>query len=108
MKRIHLTGTIASRADTAAGPARVLRDTSQLHCIEQDDVLIVEVPIPDLVPILYKVCAVVSEKGGKTAHLAKVCREMGVPCLVSVSGCMDINTGQLVIVDTDKGCLDAI
>jgi len=105
---ISLTGTVASIADRVSGHAYVLHDISRLSDIKNGEVLIVEVPSPDLVPVLNKVCAIVSAKGGRTAHLAKVCRERNIPCLVSVHGCMDIETGWVVTVDTDKGCIDIL
>jgi len=98
-----LTGVVASKASTVDGPARVIRKESQLAEIERGDVLVIPVASPDFTPALRIISAVISEKGGKTAHLANVCREDGIPCIVSVQGAMKIKTGQRLIVDTYSG-----
>ena len=61
-------------------------------------------PSPDWVPGLDRVAAVVADRGGVTTHLASVCRELGIPCVVGTrTATAAIRTGDHVIVDGDNG-----
>ena len=37
---------------------------------------------PDWEPVMRRVAAIVTDKGGRTAHAAIVSREFGLPCIV--------------------------
>lgn len=65
-----------------AGRVRVVREPSQLAAIEQGDVLVAEMTDPDWEPAMKRVAAIITDKGGRTAHAAIVSRELGLPCIV--------------------------
>ena len=44
--------------------------------------LVAEMTDPDWEPVMRRVAAIVTDKGGRTAHAAIVSREFGLPCIV--------------------------
>jgi pyruvate, water dikinase len=65
-----------------AGPVRVVRSPSELETVQPGDVLVAEMTDPDWEPVMRRVSAIVTDKGGRTAHAAIVSREFGLPCIV--------------------------
>jgi phosphotransferase system enzyme I (PtsI) len=53
------------------------------------------------------VLALVTEKGGVTSHTAILARSLGLPCVVSCSGVMEIGDGAVVAVDAEAGTVEA-
>ena len=52
------------------------------------------------------VLALVTEKGGATSHTAIIARQLGIPCVVGVHGCLDLAPGVAVLVDGAAGSVD--
>ena len=98
-----LQGITASGSGVISGYARVINDDSQLSEVKEGEILVIPTASPDYGPVLHKVRAVVSERGGRTAHLAIICREFNIPSVLGVQGAMTIQTGQWLTVDTTKG-----
>jgi pyruvate,water dikinase len=65
-----------------AGRVRVVRDVEALAKVAAGDVLVAEMTDPDWEPVMKRVSALVTDKGGRTAHAAIVSRELGLPCIV--------------------------
>jgi pyruvate,water dikinase len=65
-----------------SGPARVVRSSADLASVRPGDVLVAEITDPDWEPVMRRVAAIVTDKGGRTAHAAIVSRELGLPCIV--------------------------
>jgi pyruvate,water dikinase len=74
-----------------AGRVRVVRDVHALETVQQGEVLVAEITDPDWEPVMRRVAAIVTDKGGRTAHAAIVSREFGLPCIVGT----DHATGRL-------------
>jgi len=54
-----------------------------------------------------KVVAIATEKGGRTSHAAILARSLCIPCVTGVPGLVEgVRSGQLVIVDGDRGVVD--
>lgn len=88
----------------AVGPVRVVRDAADLSTVQQGEVLVAELTDPDWEPIMRRVVAIVTDKGGRTAHAAIVSRELGLPCIVGAgSGTTTLQTGQIVTVSCAEG-----
>jgi len=88
----------------AVGPVRVVRDAADLSTVQPGEVLVAELTDPDWEPIMRKVMAIVTDKGGRTAHAAIVSRELGLPCIVGTgSGTTTLQTGQIVTVSCAEG-----
>ncbi|NNE95472.1 MAG: phosphoenolpyruvate synthase, partial [Acidimicrobiales bacterium] len=61
---------------------RVLAGMDESDRFEQGDVLVTEMTDPDWGPILARAGAVVTDRGGRTAHAAIISRELGIPAVV--------------------------
>lgn len=68
------------------GTARVLHDLSEMHLMQEGDVLVTDMTDPDWEPIMKKASAIVTNRGGRTCHAAIIARELGIPAVV---GCGD-------------------
>jgi pyruvate,water dikinase len=66
----------------ASGRVRVVRDAGALGTVAAGEVLVAEMTDPDWEPVMRRVAAIVTDKGGRTAHAAIVSREFGLPCIV--------------------------
>jgi pyruvate,water dikinase len=99
-----LLSGIAASPGMAAGPVKIIPESSQLARIDKGDVLVAEMPTPDFVPAMKKAVAIVTDRGGRTAHAAIVSRELGIPCVVGTgSATKTLTDGQLVTVDGSRG-----
>ena len=87
-----------------AGRVRVVRDVKALDTIEAGDVLVAEMTDPDWEPVMRRVAAIVTDKGGRTAHAAIVSREFGLPCIVGTErGTSLLRDGDEVTVSCAEG-----
>ena len=86
------------------GRVRVVRDASALHTVQPGEVLVAELTDPDWEPVMRRVAAIVTDKGGRTAHAAIVSREFGLPCIVGTERGTDVlHDGDEVTVSCAEG-----
>ena len=87
-----------------AGPARIIRDVSEMARVQSGDVLVADMTDPDWEPVMKRAAAIVTNRGGRTCHAAIIARELGIPAVV---GCGDatqrIAEGQEVTVSCAEG-----
>ncbi|HUO19727.1 MAG TPA: phosphoenolpyruvate synthase [Steroidobacteraceae bacterium] len=87
-----------------SGPARVIRDVSEIARVQSGDVLVADITDPDWEPVMKRAAAIVTNRGGRTCHAAIIARELGIPAVV---GCGDatarIRDGQPVTVSCAEG-----
>ncbi len=87
-----------------AGPARVIRDISEMARVQSGDVLVADMTDPDWEPVMKRASAIVTNRGGRTCHAAIIARELGIPAVV---GCGDatlkVREGQEVTVSCAEG-----
>jgi pyruvate, water dikinase len=87
-----------------SGPARVIRDVSEIARVQSGDVLVADITDPDWEPVMKRAAAIVTNRGGRTCHAAIIARELGIPAVV---GCGDATTrirdGQPVTVSCAEG-----
>ncbi|MFJ4997774.1 phosphoenolpyruvate--protein phosphotransferase [Microbacterium sp. NPDC088619] len=50
--------------------------------------------------------ALVTEQGGPTSHTAIIARSLGIPAVVGVAGATGIASGDLILVDGDRGTVE--
>lgn len=65
-----------------AGPAKVIANSSEMHRVEEGDVLITDMTDPDWEPVMKRAAAIVTNRGGRTCHAAIIARELGIPAVV--------------------------
>ncbi|HJX61708.1 MAG TPA: phosphoenolpyruvate synthase, partial [Dehalococcoidia bacterium] len=100
---VLLNGAAASPG-VAAGPARVVVSAAEIDIVRQGDVLVAEMTTPDFVPAMKRAAAIVTDRGGRTAHAAIVSRELGIPCVVGTGAATaTLRQDQLVTVDGSQG-----
>ncbi|MGH8138818.1 MAG: phosphoenolpyruvate synthase [Steroidobacteraceae bacterium] len=87
-----------------SGPARVIKDASEMARVQTGDVLIADMTDPDWEPVMKRAAAIVTNRGGRTCHAAIIARELGIAAVV---GCTDatqrIREGQEVTVSCAEG-----
>jgi len=89
---------------TARGVARVITDSHDPGALAPGDVLVAEITDPSWTPLFVPSAAVVVNVGAPLSHAIIVSRELGIPCVVSVTdGTRRIPDGALVEVDGDLG-----
>ncbi|MFC1929811.1 phosphoenolpyruvate synthase [Chloroflexota bacterium] len=100
---VLLSGSPASPG-IASGPVKIVPDPSQIDKVYAGDVLVAEMTTPDFVPAMKRAAAIVTDRGGRTAHAAIVSRELGIPCVVGTEGATaTLKDGQMITVDGSSG-----
>jgi len=88
----------------ASGPVKIVPDPSHIDKVYKGDVLVAEMTTPDFVPAMKRASAIVTDRGGRTAHAAIVSRELGIPCVVGCGNATaTLKDGQGITVDGGKG-----
>ena len=88
----------------ARGVARVVTNSHDPGALEPGDVLVAEITDPSWTPLFVPAAAVVVNVGAPLSHAIIVSRELGIPCVVSVTDATRrIPDGVLVEVDGDLG-----
>jgi len=100
---VLLSGAPASPG-VASGPVRIVPDASQIDKVADGDVLVAAMTTPDFVPAMKRAVAIVTDRGGRTAHAAIVSRELGIPCVVGTGKATKmLKDGQIISVDGSRG-----
>ncbi len=103
-----LTG-LAGCPGTATGRARVIHSPFEGHDLEPGDVLVAPITDPSWTPLFVPACAVVVDVGAPISHAVIVSRELGIPCVVSVTGATrKIPDGAMVEVDGTHGTVTVL
>jgi pyruvate, water dikinase len=87
-----------------SGPARVLRDVSEMARVQSGDVLVADMTDPDWEPVMKRASAIVTNRGGRTCHAAIIARELGIAAVVGCGNATQtIREGQEVTVSCAEG-----
>ena len=93
----------------ATGRARVILDSNDPTALEPGDVLVAPITDPSWTPLFVPAAAVVVDVGAQISHAIIVSRELGIPCVVSVTGgTKRIPDGATVTVDGTKGTVTVL
>jgi pyruvate,water dikinase len=88
----------------ARGRARVVLDPADPRGLGPGDVLVAPITDPSWTPLFVPAEAVVVDVGAQMSHAVIVSRELGIPCVVSVTGATRrVPDGALVEVDGGAG-----
>lgn len=100
---VLLSGAPASPG-IASGPVKIVKSATEIDKVKKGDILVAEMTTPDFVPAMKRASAIVTDRGGRTAHAAIVSRELGIPCIVGTREATVVLTDdQLVTVDGREG-----
>jgi pyruvate,water dikinase len=103
--KVVVKGIAAGIRDIGFGAAKVVytpEDASKL--VTKGDILVTTMTNPDFVPYMKLASAIVTDKGGVTAHAAIVSRELGIPCIVGAeTATKAMETGKEYTVDARNG-----
>ena len=84
---------------------QVIKDPSEIDSLN-GDILVTRSTDPGWVTLFPTASAVIVEKGSLLSHSAIVCREMGIPCIVSVDNLLrTLKTGDEIIMDGSTGII---
>jgi len=98
-----LAGAIANMG-IVRGVVKVVHDISELGKVEEGDILVASMTIPEFVPAMEKAAAFVTDEGGITCHAAIVSRELDIPCIIGVDiATRTLHDGDFVEVDANHG-----
>jgi pyruvate,water dikinase len=87
-----------------SGRVRVVQDPKALQSVQAGEVLVTDMTDPDWEPVMRIVSAIVTNKGGRTAHAAIVSREFGLPCIVGTdTATSTLRDGDEVTVSCAEG-----
>jgi pyruvate,water dikinase len=86
------------------GRARVVLDSNDPTRLEPGDILVAPITDPSWTPLFVPAAGVVVDVGAPLSHAIIVSRELGIPCVVSVTdGTRRIPDGATIRVDGDTG-----
>jgi pyruvate, water dikinase len=87
-----------------SGKVRVLRDISEMHTVENGDILVADMTDPNWEPVMKRAAGIITNRGGRTCHAAIIARELGVPAIVGCGNATDkLIDGMLVTVSCIQG-----
>jgi rifampicin phosphotransferase len=96
-------------AGTYVGRATVITDPAEPGDLQPGDVMIAPLTDPAWTPLFMAAGAVVVNVGGQISHSIIVCRELGLPCVVSATDAtMRIPNGAMVEVNGDTGTVTVL
>ena len=102
---VRLTGTAVS-GGVARGPARVARTLAEAAHLRPGEILITPHTDVGWTPCFSVAAGIATEIGGVLSHGAVVAREYGLPAVVDLQGATRMfRTGELVVLDADRGVL---
>ena len=95
---------VAGSPGTVKGTARVILDPTDPYALEPGDILVAPLTDPSWTPLFLTAGAVVVDVGGQRSHAVIVSRELGLPCVISVTdGTKRITDGSEIEVNGSTG-----
>jgi phosphoenolpyruvate synthase/pyruvate phosphate dikinase len=113
----EVKGVSASKKGVYTGTvARVSMDYEHIsECIkrfegvEGEKILVTETTVPEMVPLMSRSIAIVTNIGGLLSHAAIVSRELGLPCIIGTKTATQVfKDGDMVEVDANMGIVRKI
>ncbi len=93
----------------AKGIVKVINSKEDYAKFKAGDILVSYATNPNMVPLMKKSAAVVTDEGGVTCHAAIVSRELSIPCVIGTRFATKIlKDGQKVQIDATKGIVKKI
>ncbi|PAU83975.1 phosphoenolpyruvate synthase [Halorubrum salipaludis] len=103
-----LVDGLGASPGVVSGTVRIVHKLDHLDQVQEGDVMVTEMTMPDMVPAMKRAAGIVTDEGGMTSHAAIISRELGVPAVVGTgNGTRLLSDGQNVTIDGDKGTVRA-
>ncbi len=103
-----LVDGLGASPGVVSGAVRIVHKLDHLDQVQEGDVMVTEMTMPDMVPAMKRAAGIVTDEGGMTSHAAIISRELGVPAVVGTgNGTRLLEDGQQVTIDGDKGTVRA-
>jgi phosphoenolpyruvate synthase/pyruvate phosphate dikinase len=100
-----VTGTPAY-AGVRQGIVRIINKKTDMHKINDGEILVAHTTSPVLMPAIKKAAALVTDEGGIGCHAAIVSRELKKPCIIGTKVATQVlHDGDLVEVDANTGTI---
>ncbi len=91
------------------GVVRIIFDAREMRRMNKGDILVCKETNPDLVLLMERAGAIVTDEGGVTSHAAVVSREMKKPCVIGTKIATKVlKDGDIVEVDAENGMVKKI
>ncbi len=85
-----------------AGPVRIINGPKDLENFPDGAVLVSRIDSSHFVKVMKKAAAIVTEIGTPVSHMATLCRELRVPCLVNIGPILSqVENGKEITVDAE-------
>lgn len=99
-----ITKGLAIGEAISSGLVCVIKDPSEADKFIDNGILVTEMTDPDWGPILVRASAIITDKGGRTAHAAIVSRELGIPAIVGTRNATEVlHSGDSVTLSCAEG-----
>ncbi len=99
----ELNGEVASKG-VARGVVRIVLSKEDYSKFNEGEILASVATNPNMVPLMKKAAAIITDVGGLTCHAAIVSRELGKPCVIGTRiATRALKDGDLIEVDAVKG-----
>ncbi|EMA69668.1 phosphoenolpyruvate synthase [Halorubrum aidingense JCM 13560] len=103
-----LVDGLGASPGVVSGTVRIVHKLDHLDQVQEGDIMVTEMTMPDMVPAMKRAAGIVTDEGGMTSHAAIISRELGVPAVVGTgNGTRVLPEGQGVTLDGDKGTVRA-
>jgi len=103
-----LTG-VGGSAGTCTGRARVVKDLADAVALEPGEIMVAPLTDAAWTPLFLVAGAVVVDMGALNSHAVVVSREVGLPCVLSVTDATSVLTdGMLLTVDGTAGTVTVV
>jgi phosphohistidine swiveling domain-containing protein len=102
VKPTQLIKGIIANPGKAQGKVVIAEKNSKIG--KRGFVLVATMTTPDLMPLMRKSAAIITDEGGLTSHAAIVARELGKPCIIGTKFATKVlKDGDIIEVDANKG-----
>jgi pyruvate,water dikinase len=97
------SGTAAFHG-SVKGNARVIISMSELHDFSRGEIIVTRMTDSDMARFIRDAGGVITDEGGRVCHAARLCREVGIPCIVGCGNATSsIEDRSEIILDTSQG-----
>jgi phosphoenolpyruvate synthase/pyruvate phosphate dikinase len=91
------------------GKIQLIYNINTYKKFKRGNILVTSMTTPDMLPIIKKASAIITDEGGITCHAAIISREFKIPCIIGTKVATKVfKNGDLVEVDTDNGVVRKI